>query len=248
MTPPATHANTPEHGHAPAEVATRLAEARRPGHLGDAVYGAIDGSVTTFAIVAGVQGAELPTSVVLILGLANLLADGVSMALGNYAANRAEAEEVSRLRDVEGRHIDTVPEGEREELRQILAAKGLAGSVLEDAVSQIGARREAWIDLMLTDEYGKSLSPPRARSAALVTFAAFVAAGSVPLLPFVIGVAQPFLVSVAATALAFALIGALKSRWTLRSWWGSGLETLGIGSAAASVAYAVGAFLGGIAG
>ncbi|SFE02794.1 VIT1/CCC1 transporter family protein [Roseivivax sediminis] len=237
-----------EHGHAPAEVSERLAEARRPGHLGDAVYGAIDGAVTTFAIVAGVQGAGLPVSVVLILGVANLLADGVSMALGNFSARRAEAEDLSRLREVEARHIRLAPEGEREELRQILAAKGLQGHVLEEAVAAIAARREAWIDLMLTDEYGKSLSEPRAAGAASVTFAAFVSAGSVPLMPFVIGVGDPFSAAIVATGLAFFLIGALRSRWSLRPWWRSGAETALIGAIAASVAYGVGVALAGLGG
>ena len=236
-----------EHGHGRDEIAARLSAARSPGHLGDAVYGAIDGAVTTFAIVAGVQGAGLPTSVIVILGLANVLADGVSMALGNFTATRTEADEVARIRTIETRHIERVPEGEREELRQILAAKGLEGQVLADAVTAISRRRESWIDLMVTDEYGRSLSPPRAGMSAGVTFVAFLAAGAVPLLPFVLPLEAPFAASAIATAATFFTIGALKSRWSLRSWWRAGAETLAIGSIAAAVAYAVGTLLSGFA-
>ncbi|SLN41572.1 VIT family protein [Roseivivax jejudonensis] len=218
---------------------------RDPGHLGDAVYGAVDGAVTTFAVVAGVQGAGLPQAVILVLGLANLLADGVSMALGNYSARRAEADDSARLRDLERQRIADAPEHARRRLARILAAKGLDGPILDDVVAAISRRREAWIDLLLTDGHGRSLAEPRAGSAALVTFAAFAAAGAVPLLPFVLGLPTPFGASIFATALVFATIGALKSRWSLRSWWRSSLETLMIGGAAATVAYLVGIVLRG---
>ena len=109
-----------EHGHSPKEVHERLREAGRSAHLKDFVYGSIDGTVTTFAIVAGVEGAGLPYSVIVALGLANVLADGFSMAAGNYTGTKAELDNRRRLAEVESRHIRLVPEGEREELRQIL--------------------------------------------------------------------------------------------------------------------------------
>jgi VIT1/CCC1 family predicted Fe2+/Mn2+ transporter len=80
--------------------------------------------VTTFAIVAGVVGAQLSNRVVLILDIANLVADGFSMAAGNYSGTKTEHEEQTHLRAIEERHIDAVPEGEREEIRQIFRSKG----------------------------------------------------------------------------------------------------------------------------
>lgn len=235
-----------DHGHGRAEIAQRLARAGQGGHLKDAIYGAMDGAVTTFAIVAGVQGAGLSPAIILALGAANLLADGFSMAAGNYAGTKAERDDAARLRAVEERHIDLYPEGEREEIRQILAAKGLDGSVLERAVTAISRDRRAWVELMLVDEYGLSPRAPAPLPAALVTFAAFLTAGLVPLAPFALGLGAAFGLSVAMTGAAFFAIGALKSRWSLAPWWRSGLETLAIGGTAAAIAYLVGSLFRGV--
>lgn len=229
-----------EHSHKPRDIAARIATAGRPGRLRDTVLGGIDGAVTTFAIVAGVAGAGLSSTVIVALGLANVLADGFSMAAGNYSGTKAELDDIRRLRAVEERHIDTAPEGEREELRQILQQKGLEGEVLELATEAIAARRASWIEMMLVDEYGMSPVDPDPMRAALATFVAFMAAGIVPLLPFLFGLANAFAVSAAVTAAVFFAIGAVKSRWSLAPWWRSGLETLLIGAAAASMAYFVG--------
>ncbi len=232
-----------EHDHTPAAIRHRLSRDPKASYLRDWVYGGIDGAVTTFAIVAGVVGADLSARVILILGLANLIADGFSMAAGNYSGTKSELEEYDQLRAREQTHIDQVPEGEREELRQILAAKGLEGDVLEAAVTAIASDREHWIDMMMQAEYGLtrvSRSPLRAASA---TFAAFVACGSVPLLPFALGLPHPFTVSVFATGIVFLGIGAMKARWSLTPAWRSSLETLGIGAAAAAVAYYIGEWL-----
>jgi vacuolar iron transporter family protein len=235
-----------EHGHSRAEIALRLAAANGRGHLRDMVYGAIDGAVTTFAIVAGVQGAGLSVKVIIALGIANVLADGFSMAAGNYSGTKAELDDARRLRAVEERHIRDEPEGEREELRQILAAKGLEGRVLEDATDAIAKNPKQWVDIMLVDEYGLAPVDPRPMRAALATFGSFLAAGMVPLLPFLIGSTDAFTLSTVMTAAVFFAIGTLKSRWSLSSWWRSGLETLAIGGVAAVIAYGVGTLFRGI--
>lgn len=228
-----------EHGHTPAEIARRLQRRDGGSYLKDVVYGAIDGTVTTFAIVAGVEGAGLSTGVILALGAANVLADGFSMAAGNFAGTRAELEDRNRTIEVEKRHLTEHRSGELEELRQILELRGLTGEVLEQATRAISKDEARWIDLMLVDEYGLSRTAPNPRRAALATFVAFLAAGSVPLLPFVLGAAQAFEVSIVATGCTFFLIGAAKSRWSLAPWWRSGLETLLIGAVAAAIAYLV---------
>ena len=229
-----------EHGHEPADIAERINGDAGRSYLRDIIYGAIDGAVTTFAIVAGVVGAELSTKVILILGIANVLADGFSMAAGNYSGTKAELDDIRRIRDIEDRHIRLVPEGERAELRAILAQKGLDGDVLDAAVDAIANNKKAWIDMMLVEEYGLSPVDPHPMRAALATFGAFLVSGLIPLFPYVVSLPEAFTWSIWLTAATFFCVGTLKSRWSLAPWWRSGLETLLIGGCAASIAYMVG--------
>ncbi|MCB1310755.1 MAG: VIT1/CCC1 transporter family protein [Sedimentitalea sp.] len=229
-----------EHGHSVEEIATRIGAPPGRGVLRDVVYGAIDGSVTTFAIVAGVAGAGLSPFVIVALGLANVLADGFSMAAGNYSGTKAELDNIRRIRAVEERHIARNPEGERREVREILSQKGLSGAVLEDATQAITADRETWIGLMLEGEYGLGGVDPHPMRAALATFGAFLVAGMVPLLPFLFGLPGAFALSAWMTMGVFFAIGALKSHWSLAPWWRSGTETLLIGGLAAAIAFGVG--------
>ena len=229
-----------EHGHSPQEIDARIAAPPGRGVLRDVVYGSIDGSVTTFAIVAGVAGAGLSSFVIIALGLANVLADGFSMAAGNYSGSKAEQDNLERIRAIEIRHIALDPEGERREVRAILARKGLSGEVLEDATKAITADQETWISLMLEGEYGLGGVDPHPLKAALATFFSFLVAGMVPLMPFVLGLENAFTLSAWMTGAVFFAIGTLKSRWSLKSWWRSGSETLLIGGTAALIAYGVG--------
>ena len=229
-----------EHGHSQAEIEARIGTADGHGILRDTIYGAIDGAVTTFAIVAGVAGAGLSPFVIVALGLANVLADGFSMAAGNYSGTKAEQDNLRRLRRVEERHIAINPAGERRELRQILRLKGLTGEVLEQATDDIARHQDRWIEMMMEGEYGISGIAPHPMRGALATFAAFLVAGMIPLIPFLIGMENAFLLSSVATMVVFFAIGAAKSRWSLAPWWRSGLETLVIGGAAAALAFWVG--------
>jgi len=230
----------PEHGHSQSEVEARIAAPTGRGHLRDVIYGAIDGAVTTFAIVAGVAGAGLSPFVIVALGIANVLADGFSMAAGNYSGTKAERDDIRRLERVERRHLEDSPDGERREIREILRRKGLSGDVLEGATDQIASDRDAAVRLMLTDEYGLSPVEPNPMRSAIATFVAFLAAGFVPLLPFILGMPNAFAIAAAMTGVVFFGIGAAKSIWALSPWWRSGAETLAIGGTAASVAYFVG--------
>jgi len=116
--------------HHPDVIRERLKQPRKSQYISDAVLGGIDGCVTTFAVVSSVFGAGLPASIALILGFANLLADGFSMAISNYESVKADIEFNHDLRLTEEEHIDKVPEGEREEIRQIFQAKGFSGVTL----------------------------------------------------------------------------------------------------------------------
>lgn len=239
---------TPEHGHSHEEIRERLAADKRPNYVRDWVYGGIDGAITTFAIVAGVAGAGLSARIIVILGIANLLADGFSMAASNFSGTKTELDDLRRLREIELRHIRLEPEGEREEVRQIMQGKGLSGNSLDDAVAAITADSEVWVDTMLREEYGVSQIMRQPWLSGLSTFLAFLLCGSIPLLPYLLSMENAFQVSIAMTLIVFFAIGSAKSRWALASWWASGCETLLIGVGAAGMAYTIGYLLGGIAG
>ncbi len=234
-----------EHGHSVKEIRERLVEKNTPSDLRDFVYGSIDGTITTFAIVAGVEGANLAPSIIIALGFANVLADGFSMAASNYSGTKAELDDIKRLRQIEVQHLKTNPEGEREEIRQILIMKGLEGEVLEGAVRAITSHKERWIDMMMVEEYGVLPQNPQPFRAAIITFFAFVICGMIPLVSYILGLGNAFIAATVATGVTFFLIGALKSRWSLQNWVWSGLETLGIGGIAAALAYFVGTLFAG---
>lgn len=239
-----------DHSHSPEAIRERLAAGPRQVYVKDFVYGAIDGAVTTFAVVSGVAGAGMSSSIIIILGLANIVADGFSMAVSNYLGTKADNQHLENQRKEELAEIDSHPEGEREEIRQIYAGKGFSGEQLEQVVEVITADRAQWVDTMLQEEHGLSLEPRRAGMAGLATFAAFAIIGILPLMPFLINwwlpgaIASPFLVSTVATMLAFFLVGALKGQFVNVSGYRSGLETFLVGGTAALLAYGVGALLG----
>jgi VIT1/CCC1 family predicted Fe2+/Mn2+ transporter len=229
-----------EHDHSREAIAERLAAGTRHNYLRDFVYGGIDGAVTTFAVVAGTIGADLPPRIVLILGAANLVADGFSMASSNFLGTRAERDDFLRIREIEARHINVDPEGEREEVRQIYAAKGFQGKDLESVVTFVTADNERWISTMLSEEYGLPRAIRSEWRAAASTFAAFAVCGLVPLLPFIVAVNNSFVLAVVLTGAVFFLIGSVKARWSMSAWWRSGAETFAIGAIAAVLAYLVG--------
>lgn len=244
-----------EHSHEPSEIAERLEEPFRASYLRDYIYGGIDGAVTTFAIVAGVAGAELSTGIVLVLGIANLVGDGFSMAAGNYSGTRSEIEEQHTLRAMENRHVEAFPEGEREEVRQIFARKGFEGEALDAAVEVITAERERWIDFMMAEEHGAARVSRSPRSAAFATFTAFLVCGTAPLLPYLLSwfgwidlsPVMLFQAAGAITCAVFFAIGSAQGLFVEKPGWKLGLETLATGASAAAIAYLIGWALKGLA-
>jgi VIT1/CCC1 family predicted Fe2+/Mn2+ transporter len=238
-----------EHSHLPDEVARRIAAAPQHSYLADFVYGAIDGTVTTFAVVSGVAGAGLPAEVIVVLGLANLAGDGFSMAASNYLGTKTNAQLLEKARQMERRHIVLEPDGEREEVRQIYARKGFEGQLLEHIVDGITSNEQQWVNTMLTEELGLRLTTPSAIRAAIVTFIAFLFVGFIPLFSFVWQLMSSFPVELAyawstgLTAIAFFGVGAAKSRFVEQKWYVSGFETLLVGGTAAGLAYGIGSLL-----
>ncbi|MBI2558545.1 VIT1/CCC1 transporter family protein [Candidatus Woesearchaeota archaeon] len=218
-------------------------------YLGEFVYGAIDGTVTTFAVVAGATGAALSSGIVIILGFANLLADGFSMACGNYLSEKTQRDFIKKERQREEWEIENIPEGEIHEVREIMKKKGFKGKDLELAVKVITSNKKVWIDTMMSDELGLLESSKTPWKTAAVTYFGFLAIGIIPLLAYVFSYFFPifnkhtFVIAIVMTAIALTVIGLIKRYVTKKAWWKTILETLFIGGVAAVLAYYVGYFL-----
>ena len=228
-------------------------EAGLTSYLPEFIYGGIDGSVTTFAVVAGVTGASLSPTIVLILGFANLFADGFSMAVGNYLSTKSKKEFADKIRKSEQHSVIHIPEEEKEEIREIFQDKGFSGKHLDDAVRIITSDHEVWVDTMMKDEFGIFEDGTSPIKNALVTFVSFNLVGFIPLLAYVLSYffttlsESAFTLSVVLTSCAFFIVGSVKATIVDKKWYLSGIETLLIGGAAALIAYAVGYALSGLA-
>ena len=217
-------------------------------YLGEFVYGGIDGSVTTFAVVAGATGANLDSAIVLILGFANLLADGLSMSIGAYLSTRSEQQNFDKHKAVEYMELETMPDVEREEVRQIYREKGFEGELLEQVVDVICADKDRWVDTMMMEELGMMKERRSAFKIGAMTYMSFILIGFIPLLvyvwDYVVGsVAQKFLIACVLTGIAFIVIGWLKATVTHTSRFKGVGETVLLGLFAAVVAYYVGFYL-----
>lgn len=217
------------------------------GYVRDFVYGANDGIITTFAVVAGVAGADLSASVVLILGFANLLADGFSMAMSNYLGEKSNRDFVSTEREREEWEVERLPEEERQEIREMYQKKGLEGETLEKVVATITANKKLWVDEMMTGEHG--LLPEHGTTHpwknAATTFVAFVIAGFVPMIPYLFGMSseKTFPYAIMATVAILFTVGSLRTLITGKKWYLAGAEMLAVGMLAAGFAYFIGDFL-----
>jgi len=233
------------HDHSAEAIRRRLEGGAEASYLRDWIYGGIDGAVTTFAIVCGVVGANFSTSVILVLGAANIVADGFSMAASNYTGSKAEKDEFDRIRAHEEMQVERDPAGEIREIQEIYRSKGFDGDDLDRAVEIITSDKKLWVDTMLTEEYGLPMSERSPLKAAVGTFIAFMLCGLVPLLPFFLSEGlitrqDATWWSVGLTGFIFFGIGSLKSRWSLVGWWRSGMETTVIGLGAALIAFGIG--------
>lgn len=218
-------------------------------YIGEFIYGGIDGSVTTFAVVAGAAGAHLESSVVIILGFANLIADGFAMSVGSYLSTKSEKENYQKHKEIEYWEVDNLPEKERQEIREIYQAKGFEGDLLEQVVDKITEDKDRWVDVMMKEELEMTEESKSPLQMGFVTFISFILMGFIPLIVYVIDYSgQPlgdnlFLYSSILTFVTFAGIGFAKSYVTKANRMKSMLETLFLGGSAAVLAYFVGDLL-----
>ena len=220
---------------------------RGGNYIRDVVFSANDGLITTFAVAAGAAGAGMTSSVVIVLGLANMLADGLAMALGNYLGSKSRADFEKNSLKIEKKEIVEIPEKEQEEIRAIAVKRGIPADKISEWEKIITSNKRVWVDEMMVWELGiipgQKTFPVRH---AIATFVAFVTAGFLPLIPYVFNFpGNKFYAAILTTILALFLVGSSRSRIIGKNWLRSGIEMLLIGGTAAAAAYIVGLIIGG---
>lgn len=213
-------------------------------YIGDFVYGSNDGIVTTFAVVSGAAGAFISPGIIIILGLANLIADGISMGVSSYLSAKSRLDFQFKQRSIEENEVETKPEKEKDEVRAILRYWGIDEDKIEPVLASIIKDKKKWVNLMMRDELGimeETVEKPV--NHALATSISFVIAGSLPLTPYLFGVnpTNQFGVSIIATAISLFVVGSMRTYVTGANWIISGIQMLLIGGVAAGAAYFVGA-------
>ena len=215
--------------------------------LRDVMLGLNDGLVAAFAVTSGVAAAFTSQRVVIMAGLAEMLGGAVSMGLAAYASARAHYEFYQSETQREREEIKRWPDREREEVRAIYRGKGFSGALLDQIVGHITADPTRWRNVMMREElgFGADIAERPIRSAVTVGLA-YLLGAAVPLIayPFAAPPAGILLSALGTVATLFA-VGAIKTRITSRAWWRSGLESMGIGIAAALVTYGAGRLFAG---
>jgi VIT1/CCC1 family predicted Fe2+/Mn2+ transporter len=217
-------------------------------YLREFVYGGIDGAVTTFAVVAGGFGANLDPGILIILGFANLLADGFSMSVGAYLSAKSERDNYDKHEKIEYWEIENLPEIEREEIADIYREKGFNGELLTKIVDHICSDKDLWVAEMMKDELGMMRDSKSPFKIGLATLISFILVGFIPLMVYLYDFFIPTELNIFAwtsvlTALAFIIVGWLKGIVNQTSKLRSISETLGLGLLAAVVAFYVGDIL-----
>ncbi|MBI4192045.1 MAG: VIT1/CCC1 transporter family protein [Betaproteobacteria bacterium] len=216
------------------------------GNLRAAVFGVNDGIISNASLILGVAGAGADNALIVLTGIAGLVAGAFSMAAGEYVSVRSQREMYEYQIGLEREELDQYPEEEAEELALIYAARGVEPAAAKQLADSLLADREHALDTLAREELG--LNPDELGSpwgAAMFSFVSFAAGGVVPLLPFLSGVGEASLpVAIVLTATALFGVGATLSLFTGRSAWTGGLRMLAIGAAAGGVTYLVGKLLG----
>jgi VIT1/CCC1 family predicted Fe2+/Mn2+ transporter len=214
------------------------------GWLRPAVFGAADGLVSNFALMAGVAGGTADSGTVVIAGLAGLAAGAFSMAAGEYTSVSAQAELAQAEIDIERRELQERPHAELEELTAMFVDRGVDPELARRVATDLSADPELALDVHVRAEL--NLDPndlPSPIVASVSSFLSFTAGALIPVLPYLFGATALWPATVLALIGLFG-IGALSARVTSRSWWYSGARQLLLGSAAAAVTFLVGSAVG----
>jgi len=217
-------------------------------YLTEFVYGGIDGSVTTFAVVAGAVGAHMDNSIIIILGLANLIADGFSMSVGSYLSAKSQQQQYDKHKQREYWEIEHVRDSEIAEIREIFQNKGFKGELLDQVVDKITDNNDIWVDMMMKHELRMIPQNKSAIAIGTATFLSFNLLGFIPLAIYIFDFFKTlntnlFFITCLLTCFAFICVGFLKSYVTQTSWFKSISETLLLGTTAAFLAFLAGTLL-----
>jgi vacuolar iron transporter family protein len=222
-------------------------------YLKPMIYGALDGIITTFAVVAGVVGGNLAVEVVIVLGFANLLADGLSMGMGDTLSSLAENDYVRLEYEREMWETDNYLEGEQREMIELYEAKGMSHEDASAVVLTMSKYKKIFVDTMMVEEL--ELMPPdddkwEPYKSGAITFGSFLLFGSIPLIFYVVTIAVniddasgfewlTFVLASIVTGMTMFTLGALKTRFTAEPWWRGGALMLFNGALAAAASYLI---------
>jgi vacuolar iron transporter family protein len=214
------------------------------GWLRPAVFGAMDGLVSNFALIAGVAGGGVASSTVALAGFTGLLAGALSMASGEYTSVRAQTEAMHAELAIERAEIARRPKAEEAELARIYRKRGLDPQLAHEVARQLSRDSENVWKVHAREELGVDPDAlPSPWTAASSSFVAFAVGAFIPLLPYLVG-ASSLLISMVLAGVGLFVAGAVIARFTRKPWWYSGLRQLLIGAAAAAVTFGLGHLVG----
>jgi vacuolar iron transporter family protein len=229
----------------PAEIHAHRHRDVTGGWLRPAVFGAMDGLVSNFALIAGMDGGTTSGShVVVLAGLAGLVAGSFSMAAGEYTSVASQRELALAEIDLERREIAEHGAEETDELAGAYRAKGLDPELADRVAEQLHADPETALGEHVREELGIDPNDlPSPLLAAGSSFLAFAVGAVLPVAPYLLG-AETVVPALLVSLIALFGCGAVVSRVTARSWWSSGLRQLVLGALAAAVTYGIGSAVG----
>ncbi|WP_062432205.1 VIT1/CCC1 transporter family protein [Herbidospora daliensis] len=214
------------------------------GWLRPAVFGAMDGLVSNFALIAGVAGGTANTRVIALAGVAGLAAGAFSMAGGEYVSVASQRELAEAEIAVERREMAVHPEEEEAELAALYERRGVDPALAAEVARQISRNPEQALEVHTLNELGvKPDDLPSPVTAALSSFLSFAVGAVIPLVPYLAGVTHLWLSAALSMAALFGA-GALVARVTARKWWFTGLRQLLVGGIAAALTWGLGSLIG----
>ena len=216
-------------------------------YVRDLILGFNDGLVSVYAIVAGVAGAAFTSGQIAVAGLAAGVAGALSMGLGEYLSTKSQAEYYAAERQRERDHIRKYPGLEREEVHEMLAAKGYPAELVDPIADHVVADEDRFVEFMMREEFGVGEESERSPWVAMgLVMLAFVVGAVLPIAPFFMGLAPLAGLAVASVLSLGGLFvaGAVKGRVSQLNAWKSGGEMLVLGAVAAAITYGVGLLFG----